>query len=158
MSPRRYPSFSGLQPASGSDTASKRANTKTGTSIEVQVGSLIWKAGLRYRKNSKKVLGQPDFVFGPSKVAVFCDGDFWHGKNWEIQREKLLLGWNANYWISKIERNMERDKRVTEQLEIEGWMVMRFWESDIKKRPDEVAGQIVTMVRSRRAGIRMVSI
>lgn len=91
-------------------------------------------------------------------MAVFCDGDFWHGKNWEIQREKLLLGWNANYWISKIERNMERDKRVTEQLEIEGWMVMRFWESDIKKRPDEVAGQIVTMVRSRRAGIRMVSI
>jgi DNA mismatch endonuclease (patch repair protein) len=78
--------------------------------------------GLRFRKNVKSLPGKPDIVFPSVKVVIFCDGDFWHGRNWETLQEKLKRGMNADYWIAKIQRNMERDLNVNQLLEQNGWL------------------------------------
>jgi len=76
--------------------------------------------------------GCPDIVFPGARLAIFCDGDFWHGRDWPIRRIKLKRGHNAAYWIPKIEGNIQRDLRNTALLESEGWCVVRYWESEIK--------------------------
>jgi DNA mismatch endonuclease (patch repair protein) len=86
--------------------------------------------------------GCPDIVFARVKLAIFCDGDFWHGRDWEERKRKLGQGTNSRYWISKIERNMARDAENQEQLETQGWRVLRFWESEIKKRQSAVLAEI----------------
>lgn len=107
--------------------AIKSKNTK----IEVILGKAMWKLGMRYRKNDKTVFGKPDFVMKGLKIAIFCDSEFFHGKNWEAQKKRLNT--NKDFWIKKIEGNIERDKKVNEYLEKEGWTVIRFWGNDIKK-------------------------
>lgn len=79
------------------------------TSIEVTLRKALWKKGYRYRKNYKKLPGRPDIALTKYKIAIFCDGEFFHGKDWEVLKPKLEKGKNPNYWIPKIERNMERD-------------------------------------------------
>ncbi|MBB5333682.1 very short patch repair endonuclease [Chryseobacterium koreense] len=116
---------------------SMQANKSKGTKIEILLGKALFAKGLRYRKNNKKVHGTPDFTITKYKVAIFADGDFWHGKDWENRRRKL--GANAAFWFEKIERNMERDFKVNEKLRDEGWTVLRFWESDLKKNREEIA-------------------
>ena len=101
------------------------------TNIEVLLRKELWSRGLRYQKNSKKVFGKPDIVFIGKKVAVFCDSEFWHGYNWENKQNEIKS--NREFWIPKIEKNMLRDKEVTEKLESEGWIVLRFWGKEIKK-------------------------
>src|SRR5690606_11852521 len=91
--------------------------------------SLLWKRGLRFRKNYSALPGRPDIVFTRARVVVFCDGDFWHGKNWAERRPRLAVGANASYWTRKIEANMIRDQQRTQALASEGWEVLRFWES-----------------------------
>lgn len=110
---------------------SMQNNKSAGTKIESILGKAMFARGLRYRKNNKKVFGTPDFTFKKYRIAIFADGDFWHGKDWEIRRKKL--GANAGYWFDKIERNLERDFKVNKKLKETGWTVLRFWESDIKK-------------------------
>ena len=88
---------------------SLRANRSAGTSIEVIFGRLLYAAGVRYRKNDRKVCGSPDFTLPGLKIAVFCDGEFWHGRDWE--RRKADHKTNRSFWISKIEANMERDRQ-----------------------------------------------
>jgi len=90
----------------------------------------------RYRIHYNKLPGNPDIVFPAKKVAIFCDGDFWHGKDWEIRQNKIKT--NREYWIPKISNNIERDKNVTKKLESRDWNVLRFWESDIKKNINEI--------------------
>lgn len=107
--------------------AIKSKNTK----IEVILGKAMWKLGMRYRKNDKTVFGKPDFVMKGLKIAIFCDSEFFHGKNWEAQKKRLNT--NKDFWIKKIEGNIGRDKKVNEYLEKEGWTVIRFWGNDIKK-------------------------
>lgn len=107
--------------------AIKSKNTK----IEVLLGKAMWKLGMRYRKNDKTVFGKPDFVMKGLKIAIFCDSEFFHGKNWEAQKKRLNT--NKDFWIKKIEGNIGRDKKVNEYLEKEGWTVIRFWGNDIKK-------------------------
>lgn len=99
--------------------------------IEIILRKELWSRGLRYRKNVNKVLGKPDIVFMSKKVAVFCDSEFWHGYNWEERKNDFKS--NQEFWIPKIERNIERDREVTEHLESEGWTVIRFWGREIKK-------------------------
>jgi len=99
--------------------------------IEVLLRKELWKRGLRYRKNYKKVFGHPDIVFMGKKVAVFCDSEFWHGYDWENRKDDIQT--RREFWIPKIERNIQRDIEVTERLESEGWTVIRFWGKDIKK-------------------------
>lgn len=125
-----------------------QANKGTGTSIEVQFGKAMWNAGLRYRKNVKTIIGKPDFVFKGRKIAVFCDGEFWHGRNWE--QRKLDHKSNKQFWFSKIERNIQRDREVTTMLQNDGWMVLRFWETDIKKHINNCIAQVLQAYENKR--------
>jgi len=101
------------------------------TSIELILRKELWSRGIRYRKNCKKIPGHPDIAFIGKKIAVFCDSEFWHGYDWEHKKEEIHS--NRDYWIPKIERNIERDREVDSILESQGWVVLRFWGNDIKK-------------------------
>ena len=103
-----------------------------GTKIEVILGKALWSAGYRYRKNNKTVFGTPDFTFKRQKIAIFCDSEFFHGYEWDVNKRRIKS--NQDFWIKKIESNLERDIIVNKTLENEGWIVLRFWGNDIKKR------------------------
>ena len=99
--------------------------------IEIMLRKELWSRGLRYRKNVNRIYGKPDIVFVGKKIAVFCDSEFWHGFNWEERKKDIKS--HQEFWIPKIERNIARDTEVTEKLESEGWIVLRFWGNEIKK-------------------------
>ena len=107
------------------------------TKIEVMLRRALWKKGYRYRKNYGKLFGKPDIVLTKYKIAIFCDGEFFHGKNWNMLKNKLKKSNNSEYWIDKISRNRERDEEINKRLLFEGWTVIRFWGEDIKKHTDE---------------------
>ncbi|RFZ76052.1 very short patch repair endonuclease [Lacrimispora amygdalina] len=107
------------------------------TVIEVLLRKSLWKKGIRYRKNYAALPGKPDIALTKYKIAIFCDGEFFHGKDWDELRVKLLKSDNGSFWIKKIERNMKRDDEVNKALLILGWTVLRFWGTDIKKHTDE---------------------
>ena len=107
------------------------------TAIELLLRKELWSRGIRYRKNVKSMVGKPDIAFIKKKVAVFCDSEFFHGKDWEILKPQLEHGKNGEFWIKKISRNRERDDEVNKQLLFLGWTVIRFWGKDIIKNTDE---------------------
>lgn len=107
------------------------------TSIELTLRKALWKKGYRYRKNYKKLPGKPDIALTKYNIAIFCDGEFFHGKDWEVLRPQLAKGNNSEYWINKISRNRERDDEINKKLLFLGWTVIRFWGNDIKKNTDE---------------------
>lgn len=113
--------------------------------IEVLLRKELWRRGLRYQKNSKKVFGKPDIVFLGKKVAVFCDSEFWHGYDWENKQKEIKT--RREFWIPKIERNIQRDIEVTKLLESEEWTVLRFWGNEIKNNLDECVDRIEKIVR-----------
>ena len=104
----------------------------------------LWHSGLRYRKNYKKLPGSPDIAITHSKIAIFVDGEFWHGYNWDERKNKLKA--NREYWIEKIEENIARDRRVDKQLQELGWLVIRFWEKDVLKHLEECVSQVLCRV------------
>ena len=114
--------------------------------IEVLLRKELWSRGLRYRKNVNRIYGKPDIVFIGKKVAVFCDSEFWHGYDWEERKKDFKS--HQEFWIPKIERNMERDAEVTAKLESEGWTVLRFWGNEIKKNTAQCADIIEKAVHS----------
>lgn len=121
------------------------------TSIEISLRKALWDEGVRYRKNYNKLFGKPDIVIAKHKIAIFCDSDYWHGYDWKNRSQKIKS--NRDYWIPKIERNMQRDKEVTERLESEGWTVLRFWEWQIKKHLNECVNSIKAEIeKSERKG------
>ena len=108
------------------------------TSIEIQLRKALWHKGYRYRKNYKILPGTPDIALTKYKIAVFCDSDFFHGKDWyQILKPRLEKGSNPEYWIKKIERNMERDSKNDKALLFLGWTVIHFWGSEIQKNIEE---------------------
>ena len=115
--------------------------------IELLLRKELWSRGLRYRKNVNRIYGRPDIVFIGKKVAVFCDSEFWHGYNWEERKKDFKS--HQEFWIPKIERNMERDAEVTAFLESEGWTVIRFWGNEIKKNTAQCADIIEKAVHSK---------
>jgi DNA mismatch endonuclease Vsr len=115
--------------------------------IELLLRKELWARGLRYRKNVNRIYGKPDIVFVGKKVAVFCDSEFWHGYNWEERKKDFKS--HQEFWIPKIERNMERDAEVTARLESEGWTVIRFWGNEIKKNTAQCADIIEKAVHSK---------
>ncbi|MCX4306568.1 MAG: very short patch repair endonuclease [Acetatifactor sp.] len=105
-----------------------------GTKPELLLRKALWKQNFRYRVNYKKLPGKPDIVFTKYHIAVFCDGDFWHGHNWAIRGLSSLaeeLEGYSEFWRKKILRNIERDREINSQLHFLGWTVVRFWESEI---------------------------
>ena len=112
------------------------------TSIEVLLRKTLWHKGYRYRKNYKLLPGKPDIVLTRYHIAVFCDSEFWHGKEWNVLKSRLLKGKNAEYWIKKIERNMERDAEIDQKLFQMDWTVIRFWGEEIQKDTDKCVRSI----------------
>ncbi len=112
--------------------------------IECLLRKELWKRGLRYRKNVNKVFGKPDIVFMGKRVAIFCDSEFWHGHNWDERKNDFKS--HQEFWIPKIERNMERDREVTQRLKAEGWTVLRFWGKDIKQNVAKCADEIIAVI------------
>ncbi|WP_029201800.1 very short patch repair endonuclease [Oribacterium sp. NK2B42] len=104
------------------------------TSIEVKLRTALWHEGIRYRKNYKKLVGKPDIVITKYRIAVFCDGSFWHGRNFDTKKP---VDTNHEYWDTKIRRNMARDDEVDKQLKAEGWTVLRFWDAEINKHLED---------------------
>ena len=118
--------------------AVKSKNSK----IEVLLRQELWKRGLKYRKNVKTVFGHPDIAFIGKKVAVFCDSEFWHGHDWENRKNDIKS--NREFWISKIERNIDRDTEVNKYLMAHGWIVIRFWGKEIISDVEKCADVIET--------------
>jgi DNA mismatch endonuclease, patch repair protein len=132
-----------------SPTASRilSATKSIDTKCEMQLRSVLWRMGLRFRKNVRDLPGKPDIVFTKQRVAVFCDGDFWHGRDWPARKRRLHKGANALYWTKKIGANIQRDRLVDKDLEGLGWKVLRLWESDILEDPYRCALEVERVVQ-----------
>lgn len=126
------------------------------TSPERLVRRALWRRGLRYRLHRSDLPGKPDIVFPGPKVAVFVDGDFWHGNQWRLRgfrslEEQFDGRANAEYWIPKIKGNMVRDADVERRLRYDGWKVIRLWESDVLKNVRRCADRIEGVIAKRKA-------
>jgi len=129
-----------------------QAVRSTGSKIEKTLAKALFAKGLRYRKNDRTVFGKPDLTFKKYKLAVFVDSEFWHGKDWD--KRKFDHKSNQEFWLAKIERNIERDNEVNEKLIAEGWTVIRFWGKDITKNLDKCINEIqMTINETKRKGI-----
>jgi DNA mismatch endonuclease Vsr len=117
-----------------------KAVKSSGSEIEKILAKKLWEKGFRYRKQAKEVFGKPDFIFKTKKIAIFCDSEFWHGKNWETKKHEIQS--NQNFWHSKIEQNILRDKLVNQTLAEQGWIVIRFWGKDIFRQSNQCIHQI----------------
>lgn len=107
----------------------------------------LWSRGLRYRKNVKNIPGKPDIAFIGKKIAIFCDSEFWHGHGWEHRKNDIKT--HREFWIPKIERNIQRDLEVNQLLEEQGWIVLRFWGKEIQNDLSGCADRIERVVRER---------
>jgi len=126
------------------------------TTPEIALRKALFAMGLRYRlggsSQGSALPGKPDILFLSARVAVFVDGDYWHGNQWKLRghkslEEQLAGVSNRSYWLTKIKRNMERDRRVNANLKKAGWKVVRIWESAIMKSPERVAAKVAQVVR-----------
>jgi len=116
------------------------------TKPELAFRKVLWAQGFRYRIDYKKLIGKPDIVLNRYKTVVFIDGEYWHGHNWNERKPKIKT--NREFWIAKIERNMQRDKEVNLELKRRGYTVFRFWESQIKKELDVCLQQVISHLKS----------
>lgn len=124
-----------------------RAIKSTGTKDEVRLAKALWHLGYRYRKNNKTVYGTPDLTFKKQKIAIFVDSEFFHGKDWETQRDRVKT--STEFWQKKIEKNIQRDIEVNNYLTVKGWKVIRFWSKEIKKNLDSCINVIQNEIVQR---------
>jgi DNA mismatch endonuclease (patch repair protein) len=117
------------------------------TKPELAFRKALWKAGYRYRVDYKKLIGKPDVLLKKYKTAIFIDGEYWHGHNWEERKQKIKT--NKAFWIPKIERNIQRDEEVNEELLRLGYTVFRFWDYEIKKELDECLIKVISHLQSQ---------
>ena len=127
-----------------------KSNKGKDTKPELLLRKELWRRGLRYRKNYKELYGKPDIVFLGARIAVFVDGKMWHGYDWEHQKDDFKS--RRDYWIPKIERNIEHDYEVTQELISLDWLVMRFWDFEIKENLQECADKIERAYNNRKNG------
>ncbi len=113
--------------------------------IEKKLASALRALGYGFKRNYSKVTGKPDIVFPLLKIAVFCDSEFWHGKNWRVKKREIKT--NRKFWHTKIERNIARDREVNALLKRSGWKVLRFWGRDIEKKTDKCVRAVETAIR-----------
>ncbi len=126
-----------------------RGNKARDTAPEEQLRKALWALGARFRVHYSDVPGRPDVAFPRQKVAVFCDGDFWHGNDWSRRAQKLATGANSEYWLRKIQYNRSRDKEINAMLTELGWLVVRLWESDVRKDARTLAARVLSLVKAR---------
>ena len=120
------------------------------TSIELILRKKLWHMGYRYRKNYNKLPGKPDIVLTKYRIAIFCDSEFWHGKDWDILEKRILRGENSEFWLCKIKRNIERDIEVNRKLRGAEWTVIRFWGKDIVKNAGECINVIEEAILAKK--------
>lgn len=120
----------------------------TDTKIEVKLRHELYKRGIRYRKNVKDIYGRPDIAIKKYKIAIFCDGDFWHGYDWENRRNSIKT--NIEFWTRKIERNIEKDVEVNHVLKYMGYTVIRVWEHEIDNNVEAIADMIEQEIKSKK--------
>ena len=120
------------------------------TRIEVLLCKELCKKGYGYRKNYKELPGKPDIALTKYKIAIFCDGEFFHGKDWSSQKKRIQQGSNPEFWISKIERNMARDEKINKELRHLGWIVLRFWGKEIKTDSTSCIKEIESAIIERK--------
>lgn len=119
----------------------------TGGKDEVLLRKKLWHLGLRYQINVKTMPGKPDIVFSKYKIAIFIDGEFWHGYNWKEKR--LRIKRNRDYWIRKISHNINHDSQINQELHNQGWTVLRFWASKVLKNPDYYVNLVLYYINAR---------
>ncbi len=119
---------------------------KRGTAENI-IASQLWHRNIRYRRNYRELPGSPDIAITKYKIAIFIDGEFWHGYDWDNKKNHLKR--NKAYWIKKIEENMTRDKRDDKLLEDNGWYVLHFWEKMALKNTDYCIELIMYFIRNR---------
>lgn len=143
------PSFRNLASTSRAASKAMARNTARNTRCETVLSAELHRMRLTFRRNVASLPGKPDIVFVRQQLAVFCDGDFWHGRKWNCRKEKLAHGSNADYWVAKIEANIARDRRHSAELRTAGWRVIRMWESDISRDSKRVAERIAAAIMDR---------
>ncbi len=119
------------------------------TSIENLLSHELWHRGLRFRRNGRGIYGHPDISIRKYRIAIFCDGDFWHGYDWENRKDAIKS--NREYWIAKIERNMEKDAEVNHILSSQGWTVIRLWEHEIRNDLPDAADLVMRLIGEKKA-------
>lgn len=119
------------------------------TKPEVLLRKALWKRGIRYRKNYADLPGKPDIVLTRYKIAVFVDGDFWHARGHQDSPGEQVAS-NKEYWQKKLRNNVERDKAVNDVLTEDGWLVLRFWSSDVMKHLDDCINQILQYIPDKK--------
>ena len=120
-----------------------KVKLKNGTAEQI-LAKKLWHMGYRYRKNDKRLPGSPDIAIPRHRIAIFVDGEFWHGKDWETRKPRLKS--NREYWIEKIEENIARDKRVDDQLRAMDWTPIHFWSKDALKNTDSCISDIISFI------------
>ena len=120
-----------------------RVKLKNGVA-ESMLAKNLWHRGIRYRLNFRALPGSPDIVITKYKIAIFVDGEFWHGHDWENRKQKLKQ--NREYWVEKIEENISRDKRNDTILKETGWTVIHFWEKDVLKNLDDCTRAVIASI------------
>lgn len=114
---------------------------------ETKLAKAIWHQGVRYHLNYRKLPGSPDIAITKHKIAIFIDGEFWHGYDWETRKRKLKS--NRDYWIEKIEENMSRDIRNDSLLKEQGWVPIHFWEKEVKKDMEKCVQIILSAIKHK---------
>lgn len=115
---------------------------------ENKLALALWHQGIRYRRNYKELPGSPDIAITKYKIAIFIDGEFWHGQDWDNRKKRLKR--NRDYWIKKIEENMARDKRDDALLQEVGWLPLHFWDKTVLKNLDYCVELIQYQIRYRK--------
>jgi DNA mismatch endonuclease, patch repair protein len=142
------PSFRGLVPASQRTSTIARASShKSGTECELLLRRALRDKRLRYRIRYQSLPGKPDLIFPKARVIVFCDGDFWHGRHLKKRLSSLRRGHNGHYWTDKISYNVAKDRKQDRAFKNAGWIVLRFWETDIYQAPQQIAGKVAAIVK-----------
>ena len=118
-----------------------------GTKAEKLLAKALWTNGHRYRKNNTTVFGKPDLTFKKLKIAIFVDSEYFHGKDWETNKHRIHT--NQEFWWTKIESNIKRDKTVGDKLTSDGWKVLRFWDTEIQKKIIYCIAQIESEIKKR---------
>lgn len=125
-----------------------RAVKNKDTDIEIRLRKALWNQGVRYRVNSTNIIGKPDISIKKYKIAIFCDSEFWHGKDWETKKFEIKS--RRDFWWEKIEKNIERDKTVNKTLRDDGWTVLRFWGKEIKHDLNTCTDTIIKEIQQKK--------